>query len=150
MIKNKIKNNNGFYDEDKIEIIEINTVKELISHLNLKLDKLRVFKDDTELSKDTKLNGGDILTTIYKVDENNIFQENNDENLKKTIELSINGEKKYINYSKDSFQFVDVFDHIDFDLKKTKGNLILEVNGSSAEYMQDLKNGDALKIYWES
>ncbi len=146
----EIKENTKLNDGDKIETIEIKTVKELLNHLNLDVDKLRVFRDDEELSNSSELNSGDILTTIKKSEKSSKFKENNDENLKKTIELSINGEKKYIDYSKDQFQFVDVFDHIDFDLKKTKGNLILEVNGQSAEYMQNLKNGDTLKIYWES
>jgi cell division protein FtsA len=45
---------------------------------------------------------------------------------------------------------VDIFNIIDFSPQppKNKSKLILLHNGSEAEYTQELKNGDKIKIYW--
>lgn len=51
---------------------------------------------------------------------------------------------------KDSYVFVDVFSFIDFDLNASNGRYIVtNLNGRSAEYMEPLKNGDIIDIYWE-
>lgn len=51
---------------------------------------------------------------------------------------------------KSSYVFVDVFSFIDFDLKASGGRAIVtKLNGRSAEYMEPLKDGDMIEIYWE-
>ena len=51
---------------------------------------------------------------------------------------------------KESYVFVDVFSFINFDLKASAGRAIVtNLNGRSAEYMEPLKNGDVIDIYWE-
>ena len=51
---------------------------------------------------------------------------------------------------KESYVFVDVFSFINFDLKASGGRAIVtNLNGRSAEYMEPLKNGDVIDIYWE-
>lgn len=51
---------------------------------------------------------------------------------------------------KDKFVFVDVFDHIDFDLSQANGRAIVtRVNGREAQYTQPLSEGDRIDIYWE-
>jgi len=50
---------------------------------------------------------------------------------------------------KDSYVFVDVFDHIDFDLKTPKGNdIVTLLNGEKADFREELKDGDSIDIYW--
>lgn len=50
---------------------------------------------------------------------------------------------------KESYVFVDVFDAIDFDLKRPGGkNIVTTLNGKAAEYMQELSAGDVIEIYW--
>ena len=42
-----------------------------------------------------------------------------------------------------------VFDYIDFDTSKMRGNgIVTKVNGEKAQYTQELKNGDKVEIYW--
>lgn len=67
----------------------------------------------------------------------------------KTINLTVNGEAFSYTYSKDKFVFVDLFDYIDIDLSRTQGELILKVNGESADYMMELHNGDKVDARWE-
>ncbi|MBQ6788112.1 MAG: cell division protein FtsA [Lachnospiraceae bacterium] len=47
------------------------------------------------------------------------------------------------------YRFVDLFDYIDFDTSKMRGNgIVTKVNGEKAQYTQELKNGDKVEIYW--
>jgi len=51
---------------------------------------------------------------------------------------------------KNSYVFVDVFSFINFDLKAGGGRAIVtNLNGRPAEYMEPLKGGDVIDIYWE-
>lgn len=50
---------------------------------------------------------------------------------------------------KKSYVFVDIFDHINFDLNKSNGReIVTNLNGRRAEYMEDLHEGDVIQIYW--
>lgn len=50
---------------------------------------------------------------------------------------------------KASYVFVDVFDFIDFDLKRPAGkSIVTTLNGKPAEYMEALHNNDVIEIYW--
>lgn len=50
---------------------------------------------------------------------------------------------------KKSYMFANVFDYIDFDLSRPKGRgIVTMVNGAQALYMQELKEGDKIDIYW--
>lgn len=52
---------------------------------------------------------------------------------------------------KSSYVFVDVFSFIDFDLKTSAPGrvVVTNLNGRRAEYMEPLKSGDVLEIYWK-
>lgn len=51
---------------------------------------------------------------------------------------------------KNSFVFVDVFDYINFDLSRPKGNgIVTNLNGQQADYMAYLHAGDVIDIYWK-
>lgn len=52
---------------------------------------------------------------------------------------------------KSAYVFVDVFSFIDFDLKASAGRAIVtNLNGRNAEYMEPLKDGDVIEIYWKA
>lgn len=58
------------------------------------------------------------------------------------IPVALTGKVNYV--------FVDVFSFIEFDLSKPAGrNIVTRLNGRNAEYMEPLKEGDVLEIYWE-
>lgn len=51
---------------------------------------------------------------------------------------------------KPDYIFVDVFDHIDFDLSKPQGSSVETLlNGNKAQYIEPLKDGDVLDIFWK-
>ena len=67
----------------------------------------------------------------------------------RSISLTVNGKEVRLE-GKPEYVFVDVFDHIDFDLQKVKGTrLITDLNGHKAEYMEPVHSGDVIVIRWE-
>ena len=65
------------------------------------------------------------------------------------ITVTVNGKNVVLSGKKD-YIYVDVFDRIDFDLSKPHGRAVItKLNGQPAQYVQKLKDGDALDIYWE-
>ncbi len=55
--------------------------------------------------------------------------------------IAMSGKKSYV--------FVDVFDYIQFDLTASAGRRIVTLlNGNNAQYMETLKEGDIIDIYW--
>ena len=68
---------------------------------------------------------------------------------KRDLRVMVNGELVTLT-GKAAYVFVDVFDVIHFDLKDSRGRAIVtKVNGHNAEYMEELKEGDSVEIYWE-
>ncbi len=65
-----------------------------------------------------------------------------------SITVMVNGAPVILT-GKREYVFVDVFNFIDFDLSTAKGVLVTTVNGAAAQYMQPLKAGDVLEIYWK-
>ena len=67
------------------------------------------------------------------------------------VNLSVLVNKRPVTLSgKSSYVFVDVFFFIDFDLKASAGrSIVTNLNGRRAEYMEPLKNGDVIDIFWE-
>ena len=62
----------------------------------------------------------------------------------------IANQKPIVLKGKDSYQFVDIFDYIDFDTRTMKGKgIVTLVNGENAQYTQELKNGDKVEIFWK-
>ena len=54
---------------------------------------------------------------------------------------------------KASYVFVDVFDYIDFDLGASASagrSIVTNLNGRPAQYMEPLKEGDVIEIYWKN
>lgn len=129
----KVKGNPKLNEGDRIEFIEIKTIEELIKYLNKNITLDDIILNGERIKENVNLNPKDEL----------FFSPT------KTINLIINGEKTTITYKKEEFVFVDIFDHIEFDLTKPRGNLVLKVNGMDAEYMAPLKDGDIIQIWWD-
>ncbi len=67
------------------------------------------------------------------------------------VNLTVLVNKRPVTLSgKSSYVFVDVFFFINFDLKASAGrSIVTNLNGRKAEYMEPLKNGDVIDIFWE-
>ena len=65
------------------------------------------------------------------------------------FQVIINGETVTLKNKKE-FIFIDIFEHIQFDLSQAKGRMLkTEVNGVDAQYTQLLHPGDKINIYWK-
>lgn len=51
---------------------------------------------------------------------------------------------------KPKYVFVDIFDFIDFDLSKPQGAIVTNLNGSQAQFMEELHEGDMIEVYWKA
>ena len=145
VILSNIKINNG----DRIELKQIRTISELVSEKGIDLNRFKVYLNDTEVAGEESLVSGDHIElrsvgSTVQEEKFNSLQED------KVIRLIINDKEEYIGFNKEEFNFVDIFNHIDFDLSKPQGNLVLLVNGLKAEYLQKLNDGDELEIYWQN
>ena len=66
-----------------------------------------------------------------------------------TITVTVNGAPVHLS-GKSEYVYVDVFDHIDFDLSIPRGkSLVTNLNARAAEYLEPLHSGDVLEIYWK-
>lgn len=65
------------------------------------------------------------------------------------IKVTVNKEVVILT-GKEEYIFVDVFDHISFDLNAGNGRTVVtKLNGRTPLYTQVLNDGDVLEIYWE-
>lgn len=70
-------------------------------------------------------------------------------NLPVSISVMVNGTPITLK-GKKNYVFVDVFEYIDFDLSKPAGSgIVTNLNGRAAQYMESIKNGDMIEIYWQ-
>lgn len=66
-----------------------------------------------------------------------------------TIRVIVNGQAVSL-HGKTGYVFVDVFDAIEFDLKASGGrSIVTNLNGRPAEFLEPLKSGDVIEIYWK-
>ncbi len=64
--------------------------------------------------------------------------------------IVVNGKTIEIRDLEREMVFVDIFNHIDFDLKNPKGMPELILNGKKARYTDKLKSGDVIKVGWKN
>ena len=62
--------------------------------------------------------------------------------------FTVNGDTITVEKHFKQMVFVDIFNHIDFDISEAKGILMLKLNGERARYTDVLKHGDVIDIGW--
>ena len=66
-----------------------------------------------------------------------------------SLYVMVNDEQVHLT-GKTSYVFVDVFEHIEFDLSKPQGSgIVTRLNGRDAQYMEEIHSGDQIEIYWK-
>lgn len=66
-----------------------------------------------------------------------------------SIYVTVNGEQVCLSGKKE-YVFVDVFEHIDFDLSKPQGSgIVTRIDGRDAQYMETIRGGAVIEIYWK-
>lgn len=140
-------------ENDDVSIIYPRTIAEFTKFYlqsNNKDESVKYFLKDKEIFSDYNIKEGDrIYTKDLPVDINDRGEIKVEESREKNkISLIIN-DKPVVMHGKQKYIFIDIFDFIDFDLTKVKGNLVLMLNGKKAGYYDELSDGDLVKVYWE-
>ncbi|WP_315120009.1 cell division protein FtsA [uncultured Clostridium sp.] len=147
-------------DGDEVEIINLLTLGDFINYfemagyeyyLNGEILKDnyvikegdRIYRRKIENNKEEAIAKEELIKEDLTKEEpinNEVFNE---------IEVIVNG-KEILLKGKEKYVFVDIFDHIDMDLTKLQGNLVLKLNGENAQYHTILNAGDNIEARWES
>ncbi|MCR5755712.1 MAG: rod shape-determining protein [Acetatifactor sp.] len=156
------KRENEFYriaEGDKIEIRNYYTIREVAEFLDTPVGvDLKV--NDTPANIDTRVyesftvswNAGSVSdewkdSLQPETDKNEMQGE--EQEYETSVTVTVNGQSVTMT-GKPRYVFVDVFDYIDFDLKASAGrSIVTELNGRSAEYMEQILDGDIINIYWK-
>lgn len=81
------------------------------------------------------------INSFVNTDERNVI--NNDK-----ISINVNGNIILLDKNK-KYIFVDIFSHINFDLSKPQGMIVLKLNGKNAQFTDEVRNSDYIEIYWD-
>jgi cell division protein FtsA len=153
---------------DNVEIVIPKTLGEYRKYLCKHTENVNYTKDNIELQEDYTIQESDrIYRKIETADgkSNNIESKDidnaerihesapivlssKDSKEENKMNIIVNGEKVYLS-NKNKYIFIDIFDHIEFDLTRAQGNLVLMLNDIKAGYYDELSPGDVVKIYWE-
>ncbi len=159
----------AYYDVcqgDEIEVLDYCTVGQLLEFMDILLpeDKM-ITVNHKPADRDTKIYENYLVSFIDKPEETDYGQEEDDdvdyeaspekkEETKKeparpsaNVTVAVNNNPVTLQ-GKPEYVFVDVFDYIDIDLSKPQGTIVTLLNGRPAQYMETLKAGDVLEIYW--
>lgn len=84
-----------------------------------------------------------------KAEEEKRREELLNKHVPQSIIVTVNGEQIRLT-GKKSYVFVDVFEYIDFDLSNPQGSgIVTNLNGRDAQYMENIRSGDRIEIYWK-
>ncbi|MBU3216631.1 rod shape-determining protein [Clostridium estertheticum] len=143
-------------EDDDVSIVIPTTISEYAKYFGDDTSGLDFMIDNKKLLLDYVIKEGDRIYKVAEITkeitkEIKVEKKVNKNEQKETQNLNVKVNKNMIGLKgKDKYIFVDIFNYVDFDLTISKGNLILKLNGSKADYYQPLNNGDVIEIYWEN
>jgi hypothetical protein len=142
-------------DEDEVKVFLPNKVEDFKKYV-IK-EEIKLYINNEELNEDFILEEGNKLyTKCEKKDEEVATELEVAIKSKETAEIKeknpimviVNGKEVHLS-GKEFYIFVDVFNHIEFDLTTPKGIVDLTLNGKSAAYTDKLAEGDEISISWK-
>lgn len=119
---NNYANNDDYNSEEENDTVEINDIVQ---------------------DNESDLGSGDITSNTDESEASDVFVGGN------CLNVIVNGESKSIRTKDSKFIFVDIFNYLDFDLSKPKGNIVLKLNGKNAGFTDVVNSGDVIDIYWD-
>lgn len=163
----------GFYelqDGDQIEMLSYYTIGQIAEFMDVAVDPEQIYVNHQIADEETKVyeNFSVEWTMVEKEEASEKSEQTLEETQAETpteaptetpTETIVDSTKVYVTVNREqvtlsgkpNYIFVDVFDYIDFDLSKPQGVTVnLKLNGREAGYMDGLKTGDVLEIYWEN
>jgi len=106
-----------------------------------KIDDYESFSNDLS---NREIEKQDIVLDSMDSDEGKIYTKGG-----RVITVSVNGKTVTIDDNRNEYMFFDVFNSIDFDIKKVKGSVDIKLNGKEAAFTDKILNGDVIEINWD-
>lgn len=132
----------------KNEEVQNENVNEYALGISLNEDVLEIEEDknlsDEESNPDSVIEEKQSINDPQEPIKDLKDQMENSNNIKVTV-----NDKSIILKGKEEYVFVDIFNHIEFDLTIPKGSLYLRLNGKNAGYYDKLSDGDVIELGWE-
>jgi cell division ATPase FtsA len=163
----------GYYEikeGDQIEILNYYTLKQVADFMDLVLEShVSLYVNNKRADLNEKVYENFSIHLKEQSFEEKLVEDNPAQNEHVHVEMNLDSQEKEIVQAdgeteisvivnhrpvfltgKLYYIFVDIFDYYDFDLSKSQGKAIVTMlNGRSAEYMETLKSGDQIDIYWK-
>lgn len=133
--------------DDQVEAMNSYTVKEVLELSDIHIKANDIYVNNKQTSIDTLLLIGDHIETHSISSEKNSLSAVEDPSSKNEIRINVNNEEVLLKDKKD-YVFVDIFDAIDFNLNHPKGQITCLLNGNKASYLENIKDGDIIKVFW--
>jgi sulfur carrier protein ThiS len=166
---NEVKEYLNISDGDSILVRDITSANDLLEMYGFDMEKSRIIVNGKEYDASYTLLEGDVVEIEIGIDDKFEFNESSnsiityveesmieediiDASIKtnnNSFYVTINGKNTMLKGNKPQYIFIDVFNHIDFDLSSGKGNAVFKLNGEKAAFTDAIKSGDIIEICWE-
>ncbi|MGI6704624.1 MAG: cell division protein FtsA [Clostridia bacterium] len=123
--------NNG----DSLEITRIRTLGEFIKNCGLPGQGYSYSVNGQRVDFSYILKDGDSISLCEEFPE-------------RVITVMVNGKGLKLPYREEPYIFVDIFNHMDFNVERAKGRIDIMINGKKAGYTDIISEGDSIEIYW--
>ena len=158
-------------EQDDVECFSVRTLEELCKQAELSFREHIFYVNGEAQGAQYLLKDGDIiLTEEHKLlheansggeeEKHEVQEQANVETraeevpqveMQKPIKVSLNGSvvelpPKEVGLD---YQFIDMLTVVDIDPSKPQGNIVLRLNGENASYLQAIKEGDRIEIFWD-
>lgn len=167
---NKVNEKTIIKDGDHVDISMDCSISDIAKRLGIDSDRYAFLIDDEEKQPSFRLQGGEAIRCTIKPSpeqmnqgtqksgaaDNSILDFNAVINALNQVGsahdgfiVKVNGKEVLLPPKATQYLFIDLFNHIDFDLTDPKGILKLKLNGADANYTDAIKPGDVIDIYWK-
>lgn len=135
---------------DRIDFNGIKTARDLIKLAEVDLDYFQLLNGSSPLEPESDIRFGEkYYVKPVEREKREITEAAPKDKLFKEVSVIVNGSPIVIPGKETPVVFVDVFNHIDFDLTKPQGIINLKLNGERAMYTDSLSSGDVIEISWK-
>lgn len=132
-------------DDFSLENKQSQTENEDVNTGNLnKNDEIVTDVKDAQISTEIDTNGAiDFLNNEQDLDKSKQVQQ--------SLSITINGHSVVLVPKKDNapYIFLDMLTLVEIDPSKPQGDIVLQLNGKAASFLETVSNGDNVDIYWK-
>jgi len=134
-------------ENDRLTYRDLTTLGQLLEYLDFDYSGYDLYINEHLTTLDYELKNRDRISSeerpTLKAKEKTL-----PDNLK-TVALTFNEEQVTFQHDRKNLLLVDIFNYVNFDITKARGQLELEINNKRASFTDSIKDGDHIRIYWK-